>query len=79
MARFYYYVVKSGAKWETKYTGQTTTYSYDTQAAAMTHAVGAAKSYHEKTGKPSGVRVQGRDNLWQDERSYGNDPFPPPG
>ena len=29
--------------------------------------------------EPSQVRVQGKDGKWQDESTYGDDPYPPKG
>lgn len=80
MARFYYYVVQSGLQWEIKFDGQPigTRYLYDTQAAAIEAAAGAAHAEHKK-GNLSGVRIQDHNGQWRDERTYGNDPYPPRG
>jgi hypothetical protein len=78
MSRFYYYVVQSGHAWEIKFEGQTQPYSYATQAEAISAATEAAKAMWQR-GNRSGIRVQGANNQWRDERTYGEDPFPPPG
>jgi len=79
MARFYYYVVVSGQRWEVKFDGQRELFLYDTQAAAIEAAAGAARTTNQNAGTPTGVRIQGANGQWRDERSYGDDPFPPRG
>lgn len=78
MARFYYSVVTSGPNWEVKFEGQTDRFVYATQQAAIDVATDTARRNWE-AGIPSGVRIQGADARWRDERTYGNDPFPPRG
>jgi hypothetical protein len=80
MARFYYYVVNSGTRWEVTFDGQggDRQYIYQTQQDAISAAVNAAHAYHER-GELTGVRVQGANGQWRDERTYGNDPSSPRG
>lgn len=79
MDRCYYFVVKAPTGWEVKYNGQTKAFLYQTQAEAINGAAIAARQFWEKTGQKSGVRIQDANGLWRDERTYGNDPFPPRG
>ncbi len=81
MARTYYYVVNSGNQWEIKFDGQEngTRYVYATQADAINAAAAAANTNFTQNGRPSGVRIQGQNGQWRDERTYGNDPHPPRG
>ena len=81
MARLYYYVVTSGNEWEVKFDGQgNATYRYRTQADAVNAAAAAAHATHNQAGRPlTGVRIQGANSQWRDERTYGDDPHPPRG
>jgi Uncharacterized protein conserved in bacteria (DUF2188) len=80
MARTYYYVVKNGLNWDVKTEGRQEPHqTFRTQADAIEFARGEAQFLWNQYRRPSGVRIQGRDNLWQDERTYGEDPFPPHG
>lgn len=79
MARTYYYVVKHGIAWQVKLEGQPALRQFNTQAEAIEFARNTATLLWNTHRRPSGVRIQGRDNLWQDERTYGDDPFPPRG
>ena len=81
MARFYYYVVTSGTEWEVKFDGQgARTFKYPTQAAAVNAAATAARTTHDnQNGRLTGVRIQGANSQWRDERTYGLDPHPPRG
>lgn len=47
---------------------------FSTKAIAVGAAVTWAKDY-----KPSQIFIHGRDGRIQDERTYQDDPFPPPG
>lgn len=78
MARFYYYVVLADGVWHVKAEGHSVG-TFRTQSDAIATATQRARGLWEQQRRPSGVRIQGRDGLWQDERTYGNDPFPPPG
>lgn len=79
MARFYYYVVSSGQQWEVTFQGQTEKYFYRTQADAIEAAAGAARKMHADGNGNSGVRIQNAQGQWRDERTYGEDPYPPRG
>ena len=77
MARHQYYVVKHENEWKIKYNG--THYGpYDTQRVAIRYAVDAAHKAGEK-GDDAQVLVQGSDNKFRIEWTYGNDPYPPKG
>jgi hypothetical protein len=79
MARFYFYVVVSGQQWAVKQEGQSQGLLYGTQSAAIEAAASAARTMNQNTGRATGVRIQGSNGQWRDERSYGDDPFPPRG
>ena len=77
MARLQYFVVLHQNEWKVKFDGKH--YGpYGTQAQANRAAIDAA---HEAgaMGYDAQVLVQGRDNQWRTEWTYGNDPYPPPG
>ena len=78
MARKYWYVSPRGSQWRVHSEGVADSL-FDAKASAITAATSAAKAFHDSTGKPTGVRIQRVDGTFEDERSYGNDPFPPPG
>jgi hypothetical protein len=77
MARAQYFVVLHNGEWkinfEQKHYGP-----YRTQADAIRAAVDAAHSSGAK-GIDAQVLIQGRDNKFRTEWTYGNDPYPPPG
>lgn len=79
MARIYWYVVVDGANWAVKREGGPNLRSFNLQSAAIDHAAGLAKTHNSLSGEPSGVRIQGQGGQFRDERTYGNDPFPPRG
>lgn len=77
MPRAQYYVVFHQRQWRINLEGQH--YGpYYTQADAIRAAVDAA---HESgwNGHDAQVFVQGRDNRFRVEWTYGHDPYPPPG
>jgi hypothetical protein len=78
MPRFYYYVVLSGGLWVLR-AGDQVVANFSTQAEAVAEGARRARALWEQQSRPSGLRIQGRDGLWQDERTYGNDPYPPRG
>jgi hypothetical protein len=79
MPRTYWFVVRSGDEWQVKLQDRDSPVStHGTQAEAIDAAVEAAKDAYSG-GTLSGVRVQGEDNAWREERTYGSDPNPPPG
>lgn len=77
MARLQYFVVLHQNQWkisfQEKHFGP-----YVTQAIAIRAAVDAA---HEsgKKGYDAQVLIQGLNNQWRAEWTYGNDPYPPKG
>jgi hypothetical protein len=77
MERRKYYVVLYQGEWWVNYEGQRSG-PYSTQALAMEAAKKSAKQSAD-SGYPSQVLVQGRDNQWQVEWTYGDDPYPPKG
>lgn len=79
MARFYYFVVTSGNGWAVHTGAGSPRREFTTQADAVAYAARTANTDHVLQGRPTGVRIQGRDSQWRDERSYGDDPFPPRG
>ena len=77
MARQTYYVVLHQGHWKIEYNGQH--YGpYDTQRAAIRAAVDAAHADGQQ-GHDAEVRVQGENNQFRTEWTYGDDPYPPPG
>lgn len=74
MARTQYVVVNHDGQWKISLNGKH--YGpYDTQATALRAAVDAA----HKNGGDSQVLVQGANNQFRTEWTYGHDPYPPPG
>ncbi len=77
MARERYYVVLHDGEWKITYKEKH--YGpYKTQRDAIRVAVDAAHKVGEK-GSDAQVLVQGENNHWRTEWTYGNDPYPPPG
>jgi len=77
MARTVYYVVQHQGEWKIKLDDKH--YGpYDTQGKAIRAAVDAAHKVG-KSGHDAQVLIQGRDNKWRTEWTYGHDPYPPPG
>lgn len=74
MSRVRYYVVRHDGQWKISFNGEH--YGpYQSQRAAIRTAVDAA---HKATGDAQ-VLVQGADNQFRTEWTYGRDPYPPPG
>lgn len=74
MARTQYVVVLRNGQWMITLNGKH--YGpYATQRQAIRAAVDAA---HETKGDAQ-VLVQGQNNLFRTEWTYGHDPYPPPG
>ena len=74
MSRAQYYVTLHQGEWKIKYKDKH--YGpYSTQAVAIRTAVDAA---HKAKGDAQ-VFVQGRDNQFRTEWTYGHDPYPPAG
>ncbi len=77
MARVQYFVVLHENQWKISLDGKH--YGpYATQAAAIKHAVDAAHASGTK-GHDSQVLVQGLNNQFRTEWTYGNDSYPPKG
>jgi hypothetical protein len=77
MARARYFVVLHEGQWKISYEGKH--YGpYDTQKAAIRAAVDAAHKAGGK-GHDAQVLIQGKDNLFRTEWTYGHDPYPPKG
>ena len=77
MARTQYVVVLHQNQWKISLEGKH--YGpYATQAAAIRAAVDGAHTNGE-AGRDSQVLVQGQDNKFRTEWTYGHDPYPPRG
>jgi hypothetical protein len=76
-SRTVYYVVLHEKQWKIKL-GDKHYGPYATQSAAIKVAIDTAHKNGEK-GFPSQVLVQGENNQWRTEWTYGNDPYPPKG
>jgi hypothetical protein len=77
MARAQYFVVKHDGEWKISFNG--THYGpYKTQAAAIKDAVEAAHK-EGSDGHDAQVLVQGENNRFRAEWTYGSDPYPPKG
>ena len=64
-------------QWKIKYDGKH--YGpYQTQKVAIRKAVDAAHNAGAK-GHDAQVLIQGQNNQFRTEWTYGNDPYPPPG
>lgn len=77
MARNSYYVVTQNGEWKISH-NQKHFGPYQSQRAAIRAAVDAAHSSGQQ-GIDSQVLIQGQNNQWRAEWTYGNDPYPPPG
>lgn len=77
MARTQYFVVLHQGEWKITLNGKH--YGpYDTQKNAIRAAVDAAHK-EGQNGRDAQVLIQGTDNKFRTEWTYGNDPYPPPG
>lgn len=77
MAREQYFVVLHQGQWKISYT-QKHYGPYTTQREAIKAAVDAAHKAGVK-GLDAQVLVQGENNQFRTEWTYGHDPYPPPG
>lgn len=75
--RIHYYVVLLNGQWHVKH-NEKHYGPFATQAAAITSAVDAAHS-SGKMGYDAQVLVQGQNNQFRTEWTYGHDPYPPAG
>lgn len=77
MAHHKYYVVIHNGEWKVSYEGKH--YGpYKTQREAYLDAAKTAKGWGD-AGHQAQVFIQGRDNQFRAEWTYGKDPYPPPG
>lgn len=77
MARAIYYVVLHQGQWKIKHNDKHFG-PYATQKAAIRTAVDTAKKAGDQ-GHDAQVLVQGQNNQFRTEWTYGHDPYPPPG
>lgn len=73
MARKRYDVVPKGTLWAVTHQGSTLS-THITKSAAVDAGVSIAKA-----NQPSQLIIHRADGTIEDERTYGNDPFPPRG
>jgi len=73
MARTIYYVSPDSGRWKVTKGGIVQS-RHDTKEAAVTAAKTSAKA-----NTPSQVMIQKADGTFQEEVTYGDDPFPPRG
>lgn len=73
MARSVYFVLKDHSGWKVTEEGRELS-QHETKEDAIDAAVRAAQA-----NEPSQVRVQKQDGTWDEERTYGDDPYPPSG
>jgi hypothetical protein len=77
MPRAVYYVVLHQDQWKISYEGKH--YGpYENQDHAIRAAIDAAHEHGNK-GNDAQVLVQGKDNKFRTEWTYGHDPYPPRG
>jgi len=77
MARTQFIVVKHEGEWKINTDGKRSA-PYRTQKEAIRAAVDAAHKAGRE-GRDSQVLIQGEDNAFRTEWTYGNDPYPPVG
>ena len=77
MPRDQYFVVLHEGKWKITHNGSHS-HPYETQQDALDAAIDAAKTAYDH-GRLSQVLVQGENMEFREERTYGKDPYPPPG
>lgn len=68
-----YVVVPSGAEWAVKHNGVVLS-THSTKQPAIDAGVKVARA-----NAPSQLVIHRADGTIEDERTYGDDPFPPPG
>lgn len=79
MARLQYFVVKHDGQWKIKFEGQHYgPYGTGTQKDAIKEAVDTAHK-SGALGHDAQVLVQGENNQFRTEWTYGHDPYPPKG
>ena len=73
MARKIYRVTPSGDRWELKHEG-VVLYSHDNKEPVVDEGRRKAKA-----NQPSQLVIHKADGTFEEEYTYGDDPFPPPG
>jgi uncharacterized protein DUF2188 len=71
--RTVYFVLSDRGGWKVTEEGRELS-QHETKEEAIDAAVRAAQA-----NEPSQVKVQKQNGTWNEERSYGDDPDPPPG
>jgi hypothetical protein len=80
MSRIYYYVVSHPtAGWQLSLEGGKEATFYKTKEEAVQAGRRIARSRGERNRENTGLRIGLANGQWQEERSYGDDPFPPKG
>jgi hypothetical protein len=75
MARTIYDVSPSSGKWTVKKRGAASAAgTFDTKQAAVDHGVALARA-----NQPSQLVIRNSAGQIESERTYGDDPYPPPG
>jgi hypothetical protein len=75
MARTVYHVTHKDGQWHVLLEGTSTPISsYDTKDKAF-----AAAHQRAESNKPSQIKIHKMDGTFEEERTYGDDPFPPRG
>lgn len=77
MARTQYVVVQHQGEWKISLNGEHHG-PYATQKLAIRAAVDAAHK-EGQAGRDAQVLIQGQNNQFRTEWTYGHDPYPPPG
>jgi hypothetical protein len=72
-----YFVVLHDGQWKISY-GEKHGGPYASQRAAITAAIARARMAAKK-GRQAQVMVQGENNSFREEWTYGHDPYPPEG
>ena len=78
MARDVYYVARHGPHWQINH-GDRQHGPYGSQCAAIMVAITAAHRAGQTNSDGAQVLVQGENNQFRAEWTYGNDPYPPKG
>ena len=77
MSQTQFFVVEHESEWKVKLHGQHYV-PYSSQEEAINAAVDAARHAHSQ-GHDAQVLVQGANNKFRTEWTYGNEPYPPKG
>jgi len=74
MARKIFFVLSAQGDWKVTEQGGVDHGTHANKEAAIDAAVALARA-----NQPSSLRIQRGDGTFEDERTYRDDPFPPPG